>query len=169
MPTLIVPNAAIVTLSTLETITPEDWRRHLDVNLTGAFFMAQEGARRLVAAKSPGRIVFLGSWVAERADPKIIPYCVSKAGLRMLMKEMAKVLAPRDILVNEVAPGFVDAGVSAQVFREMPGRREAATAQVPVGRLITADEVALQVAHLCDPSNRHMTGSVLLMDGGNSL
>jgi NAD(P)-dependent dehydrogenase (short-subunit alcohol dehydrogenase family) len=169
VPSLIVPNAAIVTLTNLRTITPDDWNRHLNINLSGAFYMAQAAALRLVDAGMPGRIVFIGSWVAYMADPRIIPYCVSKAGLRMVMKAMAKELAPNDILVNEVAPGFVDAGVSAQVFREQPGRREAAAARVPVQRMITPEEVAYQVAHLCDPRTNQTTGSVLLMDGGLSL
>jgi NAD(P)-dependent dehydrogenase (short-subunit alcohol dehydrogenase family) len=82
---------------------------------------------------------------------------------------MALELAPQGILVNEVAPGFVDAGLSGRFFREKPGLREQAAARVPIGQLIEACDVARQVAHLCDPANRHMTGSTILMDGGLSL
>ncbi len=169
LPTLVVVNAAVVTLGSTLGAEPEDWDRQIRVNLTGGFHLAQLAARRLVEAGVPGRIVFIGSWVAERADPSIAAYCASKAGLRMLMKCLAKELAPHDVLVNEVAPGFVDAGVSAQVFRESPERRERALAHVPIHRLISAEEVAQQVVTLCEPANRHMTGSVVLMDGGNSL
>lgn len=169
LPSIIVPNAAVVRSGSWASITPDDWRRQLEVNLSGAFFTAQEGARRLIEAGEAGRIVFVGSWAADRPDAAIIPYCVSKAGLRMLMRCLAKELAPHDILVNEVAPGFVDAGVSANIFRERPGAREACVERAPVARLIEVDEVAAQVLHLCDPANRHMAGSTLLMDGGNSL
>lgn len=168
-PTLVVVNAAVVTLASALDTEPDEWDRQLRVNLTGGFHLAQLAARRMIDRGIPGRIVFIGSWVADRADPSITAYCASKAGLRMLMKCLAKELAPHGILVNEVAPGFVDAGVSAQVFREQPGRREESLRRVPIHRLITADEVAQQVAYLCEPENRHMTGSVLLMDGGNSL
>ena len=82
---------------------------------------------------------------------------------------MALDLAPNNILVNEVAPGYVDAGLSGQIFKQEPKIREQAEQRIPTGKLISADEVAIQVLHLCDPANRHMTGSTLLMDGGLSL
>jgi glucose 1-dehydrogenase len=89
--------------------------------------------------------------------------------MRMLCKCMALDLAPTGILVNEVAPGYVDAGLSAAVWIKNPEARENAAERVPIGKLIDAADVAQQVAHLCEPDNRHMTGSVLLMDGGLSL
>ncbi len=169
LPTLIVPNAAIVKMVPLAELTPEYWRKELSVNLDGAFYMAHAGAMRLLQRNRPGRIVFVGSWAAHAVHLAIPAYCVGKAGMRMLCKCMAAELAPHGILVNEVAPGYVDAGLTAQLFRELPGRREEAAREVPVRVLIEPREVALQVAHLCDPENRHMTGSTLLMDGGLSL
>jgi NAD(P)-dependent dehydrogenase (short-subunit alcohol dehydrogenase family) len=167
--TLIIPNAAIVTLKNIHTLSPEEWQRELNINLSGGFYMAQAAALRLVEQKREGRIVFTGSWAAHAPHPHIPAYSVAKAGLRMLCKCMALDLAPHGILVNEVAPGYVNAGLSAQVWQEQPERREQANARVPVKRLIEPEEVALQVAHLCEPANRHTTGSVLLMDGGLSL
>jgi NAD(P)-dependent dehydrogenase (short-subunit alcohol dehydrogenase family) len=166
---LIIPNAAIVTLAGVRDILPEQWRQELNVNLTGAFNLARAAAVRLLHHQRPGRIVFIGSWAAHAPHPSITAYCVAKAGLRMLCKCMALDLAPHGILVNEVAPGYVDAGLSAQLWAKNPGSREKAAGRVPTGQLIDAAEVALQVAHLCEPSTRHMTGSVLLMDGGLSL
>ena len=124
---------------------------------------------RLLEHKRPGRIVFIGSWAAHAAHNAIPAYCVAKAGLRMLCKCMALEFAPHGILVNEVAPGYVNAGLSAQGWAQNPDAREAARQRVPIQELIEPQEVALQVAHLCEPANRHMTGSVLLMDGGLSL
>ncbi len=169
LPTLIVPNAAIVTLKDIHSLTPAEWQRELRVNLDGAFFLAQAAALRLVEHEREGRIVFIGSWAAHAPHHYIPAYSVAKAGLRMLCKCMALDLAPRGILVNEVAPGYVDAGLTAQVWEQEPQRRIEVGARVPVRRLIEAAEVASQVAHLCEPANRHMTGSVLLMDGGLSL
>ncbi len=166
---LIIPNAAIVTLADSRTITPEQWSRELRVNLDGAFHLAQAGTARLLHHGRVGRVVFLGSWAAHTPHTHIVAYCAAKAGLRMLCKCMALELAPHGILVNEVAPGYVDAGLSAQVFREQPLRRARAERTVPLGRLISAEEVARQVAYLCEPGNRQITGSVLLMDGGLSL
>jgi NAD(P)-dependent dehydrogenase (short-subunit alcohol dehydrogenase family) len=166
---LVIPNAAIVTLKGVRTVTPDEWSRELSINLTGAFHMAQSAAMRLLEQKKPGRIVFIGSWAAHAPHPNITTYCVAKAGLRMLCKCMALDLAPAGILVNEVAPGYVNAGLSAQLWAKTPGSREKAAERVPTKQLIEPDEVALQVAHLCEPANRHTTGSVVLMDGGLSL
>ena len=127
------------------------------------------GEQRLLHHGQPGRIVFVGSWAAHAPHPALPAYCVAKAGLRMLMKCLALELGPHDILVNEVAPGWVDAGLSGRIFNDNPGAREDAVGKVPVRRLIAPAEVAYEVAHLCDPAVRHTTGSVALMDGGLSL
>ena len=169
VPTLIIPNAAIVTLKGICILTADEWNRELQVNLNGAFYLAQAGAQRLLYHQQPGRIVFIGSWAAHAVHTRLPAYCVAKAGLRMLCRCMALELAPFGITVNEVAPGYVDAGLSGRIFGEDPRQREKAAKAVPNGALIKPDEVARQVAHLCDPDNRHMTGSVLLMDGGLSL
>ena len=169
VPTLVIPNAATVTLAGVRKVTAEQWSKELGVNLDGAFHLAQAGALRMLAHKKPGRIVFVGSWAAHAPHGNITAYCVAKAGLRMLCKCMAADLAPDGILVNEVAPGYVDAGLSAAIWAKIPGAKENAAQRVPTRQLIEAAEVATQVAHLCEPANRHMTGSVLLMDGGLSL
>lgn len=165
----VVPNAARVTLKNLRGITPADWERELAVNLSGGFYLARAVAARLLAAGLPGRIVFVGSWAADAVHNGLPAYCVSKAGLRMLMRCFALDLAPHGILVNEVAPGFVDAGLSRTVFDAQPGRRESAAAQVPHRQLTSAADVAREVAHLCDPETRHCVGATVLMDGGLSL
>jgi NAD(P)-dependent dehydrogenase (short-subunit alcohol dehydrogenase family) len=169
VPTLIVPNAAIVMPGgALETST-DVWRRTVDVNLSGAFFLAQAAARRLVAARRRGHVIFVGSWAAHAPHPGITAYSVAKAGLRMAMQCLALELAPHGILVNEVAPGRVDAGLSRRLFDENPGFRERARAGVPVGALLEPADVARAVVALCRPDNRQMTGSVVLLDGGLSL
>lgn len=168
-PSLIIPNAAIVTLEGIRTVTPQQWRREMNINLDGAFHLAQSALLRLLEQQKSGRIVFIGSWAAHAPHPHIPAYSVAKAGLRMLMKCLAVDLAPHDILVNEVAPGYVNAGLSGKLFDENPEMRATAEAKVPVRRLISSEEVALEVAHLCEPRTRHTTGSVVLMDGGLSL
>lgn len=168
-PTLIVLNAAIVTPANFRTVKPEQWTRELRINLDGSFYLAQAASKRLLELKKPGRVVFIGSWAAHAPHMHIPAYCAAKAGLRMLMKCMALELAPHNILVNEVAPGYVDAGLSGRFFEAEPQKREKARESVPVGQLIMPDDVAREVAHLCDARLKHVTGSVLLMDGGLSL
>ena len=80
LPDLVIPNAAIVELVSLEQLTPEVWQRHLDVNLTGAMNLAPAAAKRLLESNRPGRIVLIGSWAAEAPHTHIPAYCVAKAG-----------------------------------------------------------------------------------------
>ncbi len=167
--TLIIPNAAIVHIRRMSELTPEEWQRELAVNLGGAFHLARAAVLRLVALGQSGRVVFVGSWAGHVPHTHIPAYCVSKAGLRMLCQCMAAEFAARGILVNEVAPGYVNAGLSGKAFREEPGSAEAARQTVPVRSLTEPEEVALEVAHLCDPACRQITGATIVMDGGLSL
>jgi len=168
-PGIIIANAAVVTFSSVCGITPAQWSNELRVNLDGAFHLTQSATARLVAQGLPGRVVFIGSWAAHSVHPSIPAYCVSKAGLRMLCKCMALELAQHRILVNEIAPGYVDAGLSGRSFEKDLVMKESARQKVPVKELISAYEVAHQVISLCHPLNKHMTGSTVLMDGGLSL
>lgn len=169
VPSLIVCNAGLVRPGRAIEATREDWERTLAVNLSGAFFLAQAGAARLVRLRRPGRIVFVGSWAAEVPHPRITAYSVAKAGLRMAMKCLAADLAASGIAVNEVAPGVVNAGLSRQLMAKRPALRRATRRRIPSGRLLEADDVARGVVSLCDPANAHMTGAVLLLDGGLTL
>jgi NAD(P)-dependent dehydrogenase (short-subunit alcohol dehydrogenase family) len=168
-PTLVIPNAAIVGIAPWLELPVEDWRRVLAVNLDGAFHMASFATREMVKRRLTGRVVFVGSWAAEHVHLQLPAYCVAKAGLRMLTRCMAGALAPHGILVNEISPGFVTAGLADQFPDASKDSHAASRRQVPIGRMIEPDEVASQIVHLCDPANRHMTGSTVLMDGGLSL
>ncbi len=165
---VIVANAAIVNIGSALTAKVEEWKHTMDVNLTGAWLTARTGAKRLLDAGMSGRIVFVGSWAAHAPHVNMVAYSAAKSGLRMLTQTMALELADQGILVNEIAPGFVDAGLSAQIFKENPGQAEKARAQVPTKLLIDAAEVADAITYLCSPSHRNLTGSTLLLDGGLS-
>lgn len=169
MPQSLVVSAAIVTQKNMRELSASEWEREIAVNLHGSFYLAQKAALAWSRAKVPGSIVLLGSWAAHRPHQHVPAYSVSKAAVRMLCQCLALEFAGDGIRVNEVAPGVVDAGLSAQVFDQDPQRREAALKKIPVGALIEVTEVADQVFYLCDPKNRHVTGSTLLMDGGLSL
>jgi glucose 1-dehydrogenase len=139
------------------------------VNLTGVMHMANTAARRMAATECQGSIVLVGSWAAEAPHHHIPAYCVSKAGVRMLCRQLALHYAPNGIRVNEVAPGLVNAGLSRKLFDEDPALRERIVNQVPLRRLVTADEVAWHISQACDPNNRNMTGATITCDGGISL
>lgn len=168
-PEIIIANAATVTLGGINDLSPAQWAQEINVNLNGAFYLSQSATGRLLANKKPGRVIFIGSWAAHAVHSTLPAYSVSKAGLRMLCQCMALELAPAGILVNELAPGYVEAGLSAKIWEENPGQREEAEKKVPVRKLISSEAVAWQVLRLCHPKNEHITGSTILMDGGLSL
>lgn len=169
VPNIIVPIAGMATFKPHLEISAAEWKREMDVNLNGAFYFAESGARRLAATGRPGRIIFMGSWVGVAPYATLPAYCASKAGLRMLSRTMALGLASKGILVNEIAPGFVNAGLTKKHYNEQPGLEEKARESVPIRKLITADDVAMQVLYLCSPAGVHVTGTTLLQDGGLSL
>ena len=168
VPNVIAVNAGVVEPVSILEMTPDRWRRHLDVNLTGAFHVAQAAARQMVA-NSGGTILFTSSWVQDVPSRGIGAYCVSKAGLKMLARQMALELAPHNIRVNVVAPGVVDAGLSGRMFRS--GEADVIPFQraIPLGYLQTADQAADAFWLLAQPEAAYITGASLLCDGGMSL
>jgi NAD(P)-dependent dehydrogenase (short-subunit alcohol dehydrogenase family) len=164
-----IGNAGIVESAPFLDITAEQWRAHLDINLTGCFNLGQAAARLMVARARPGLVLFTGSWVGEIPWPEIAAYCVSKAGVRMLARSMARELAGHGIRVNVVAPGIVFAGMARHQYETDPDYARRASVVVPLGELGTAEQVAQAAAFLCSSEAAYMTGSVLLVDGGASL
>ena len=164
-----IGNAGIVESAPFLDVTAEQWQAHLDVNLTGCFNVGQVAAQLMVERERPGLVLFTGSWVGEIPWPEIGPYCVSKAGVRMLARSMARELAAHGIRVNVVAPGIVHAGMARQQYETDPAYARRASVVIPLGEMGTAEQVAQAVAFLCSPQATYMTGSVLLVDGGASL
>jgi len=168
-PNIIVSNAAVVTLKHLLELTAEEWTREIQINLSGAYFFARTGAAGLRRLQRHGRIIMVGSWAAHAPHPALPAYSVAKAGLRMLTQSLALELAPDGILVNELAPGFVNAGLSGKIYQKNPTLKARDSAGVPLGKLLGAEDVAGQLLYLCSDFASHMTGSTLLADGGLSL
>ena len=162
----LVAAAGVVHWATALEVTYEQWRHVLEVNLEGAFLVAQAVGRELARAGRRGAIAFVGSWIGAAAARGLLPYCVSKAGLDMLAQCLALELAPHGIRVNVVAPGVVDAGVSAQIFRDVPERRKALEDVIPLGSLGRPEQVADAVAYLLSDAAEYVTGSTLIVDGG---
>jgi NAD(P)-dependent dehydrogenase (short-subunit alcohol dehydrogenase family) len=166
---IVCANAGVVDSAPFLEITPEKWQRHIDINLTGSFNVGQAAAQRMVARKIKGRIIFTSSWVADIPWPEIAPYTVSKAGVNMLMKQMARELAVYGIRVNAVAPGIVKAGLAGRQLIEEPLYAARVSKVIPLGDPGTPVEIAQAVVYLASPQTSYMTGTVLLIDGGCSL
>lgn len=165
----LVAAAGVATWSKALDVTVEDWDQTMEVNLRGAFLTARQVAAAMVDSGRRGAMVLVGSWVGVAPSAGLLPYCVSKAGLEMVARCLSLELGPSGIRVNVVAPGVIDAGVSAQIFKEVPARRAALTAVVPLGDLGSAEQVAAAVAFLLSPSAAYITGTALVVDGGMGL
>lgn len=168
-PTIAVICAGKVVAGRLVDQTDAGWRDLMAVNLDGAFYTVRAVIRAMVAAGQGGRIVLVGSWAAHAPHPHIGNYSVTKAGLRMLGRTLALDHAADGILVNEVAPGIVDAGLSRDLFQADPALAGRTRAAIPTKGLIRPEDVARDVAFLVSPDNRNTTGAVLVTDGGLSL
>jgi NAD(P)-dependent dehydrogenase (short-subunit alcohol dehydrogenase family) len=166
---IVCANAGIVTAQPFLGISQQNWQDHLDINLTGSFNVGQSAARKMVERKTEGRIIFTSSWVGEIPWPEITPYTVSKAGVNMLVKQMARELAVYGIRVNAVAPGIVKAGLAGRQLREEPQYAARVAKVIPLGEPGTPVEIAQAILYLASPHTAYMTGSILLLDGGCSL
>ena len=130
---IVCSNAGIVAAEPFLELTTENWQEHLDINLTGCFHVAQAAARRMVTDGTRGRIIITSSWVGQIPWPEITPYSVSKAGVNMLTKQMARELAVHGIRVNAIAPGIVNAGLAGRQLREEPQYAARVEKVIPLG------------------------------------
>lgn len=146
-----------------------DWDKIMDVNLKSAFLTAQAAARSMIRQGVKGKIIFTSSWVQDVPWPEITPYNVTKSGMKMLMRGMARELAPRGIRVNSVAPGIVAAGLAKHQWDHEPAYRRRAEKAIPLGYLQPPESVADAVLFLCSAASDYVTGHTLLVDGGCSL
>jgi NAD(P)-dependent dehydrogenase (short-subunit alcohol dehydrogenase family) len=164
-----IGNAGIVDAAPFLEVSQAQWQAHLDINVTGCFNVGQAAARLMVERGTRGQIIFTGSWVGEIPWPDISAYSVSKAGVRMLARSMARELADRGIRVNVVAPGIVMAGMARRQYESDPDYARRASVVIPLGEFGTAEQIAKATAFLCSADADYMTGAVLLVDGGASL
>jgi NAD(P)-dependent dehydrogenase (short-subunit alcohol dehydrogenase family) len=163
-PDLVVCNAGIVRFGPLIDLSVTDWRAVVDVNLTGTFVTARAGARRMRAAGVHGSIVNITSMNGVAPGPNGGAYGSAKAGANLLTQQMAIEWGPLGIRVNAVAPGLIDAGMSAPIYSD-PEFRERRTSKVPLGRLGTAEDIAAAVLFLASDAASYISGQVLLVDG----
>ena len=162
--TALVNNAGIGPVTPVGAITPNEWRRVLDINLGGAFFAAQAC---LPLMPRGGAIVNVSSVAGHRGGIVVgAHYVASKAALFGLTKSLALAGLPRGVRVNAVAPGPME---TAMTLAWPNGSLETARAGVPIGRLIKPDEVAGAVWFLLSDEAGAITGATLDVDGGMAL
>ncbi len=159
----ILVNNAGITADTLILRMEEDaWNRVLATDLTGAFHCLKAVTGPMMKRRS-GRIINISSVVGVSGNAGQANYAAAKAGLIGLTKSAAKELAGRNVLVNAVAPGFIDTDMT----RAIPEKSlEKLLERIPLGRTGTAQEIASVVRFLAGPEASYITGQVLVVDGG---
>ena len=159
---VLVNNAGITRDNVLMRLRDEDWQAVIDTNLRGAFNTIRAASRGMMKRRS-GRIINVASVVGLTGNRGQANYAASKAGLLGLTKSVAKELGSRGILVNAVAPGYIETDMTADLG-DAP--REALAAQIALGRLGTPEDIAPVVRFLAGPGGSYITGQVLVVDGG---
>ena len=159
---ILVNNAGLTRDNLLIRIKDEDWDAVLDANLKGAF-AAIRAATRGMMKRRWGRIINISSVVGITGNKGQASYAASKAGMLGLTKAVAQELASRNILVNAIAPGFIETEMTAALSAE---QRAALAERIPLARLGTPTDVANAVAFLASEHAAYITGQVLVVDGG---
>jgi NAD(P)-dependent dehydrogenase (short-subunit alcohol dehydrogenase family) len=156
-------------------ITAAEFRRVLDVNVTGTWLVSKACAARMVEAGSGGRICNVSSQAGKRAFPFLGAYCAAKAGVILLTQTMASELGPAGISVNAVCPGTVDTDLLNRdgMFEMLQGGPERLaewiSREIPLGRLQDADEIAAAICWLLSDEARGVTGEALNVSAGQTM
>ena len=146
-------------------VSPENWRRMIDVQLNGTFFCCQAAGRQMVAQHS-GCIVNISSINAEAAFPMRTAYSCAKAGVTMMTKTLAIEWAQHGIRVNAVGPSHTETEMTLQNIQRGMVDVEVLKKRIPLGRLAKVEDVANAVAFLCSERASFITGQALYVDGG---
>jgi 3-oxoacyl-[acyl-carrier protein] reductase len=162
LPSILVNNAAITRDNLLLRMKSEDWDAVLATNLTSVFRLSKACVKKMMKDRR-GRIVNITSIVGVTGNPGQVNYSAAKAGVLGFTKSLAKEVASRNITVNAVAPGFIDTDMTRALNED---QRSALQAQIPLGRLGSADDIAAAVLFLISPSASYITGETLHVNGG---
>jgi 3-oxoacyl-[acyl-carrier protein] reductase len=159
---VLVNNAGVTRDNVLMRIKDDDWNAVLDTNLRGAFNLMRAASRGMMKRRS-GRIINITSVVGIIGNAGQANYAASKAGLIGLTKSVAKELAGRGVLVNAVAPGYIETDMTSDLPE---AARTALMSNIALGRLGRPEDIAPAVRFLAGPGAAYITGQTLVVDGG---
>ncbi len=158
---IVVSNAGIHRTGPFVEMSLTEWRELMATNLDGTFLTCRAAARAMIAGGRPGAMVIVASTNSLVAEPSMSAYNASKAAIASLAASMAIELAPHDIRVNAVAPGTIETEITRPMIAA--GHRFGG---IPLGRIGDAREVAWAVAFLASDEASYVTGTTLVVDGG---
>jgi NAD(P)-dependent dehydrogenase (short-subunit alcohol dehydrogenase family) len=164
---VLVNNAGVVVSKPLFEHTEEDWDYVVDTNLKGAWLTAREFAHHLVERKRPGRIINISSILASRTIGRVPAYCAAKAGLSHLTQVLAMELARYGILVNALAPGYIETDFNRAYFQSDAGK--ALIGRIPLKRIGQSPDLDGALLFLASPASAYVTGAIIAVDGGHGV
>jgi glucose 1-dehydrogenase len=162
---ILVNNAGMDMRADFWEVTEADYDKVLSVNLKGPFFLTQYFVQKLLADNKPGRIVNISSVHEDMAMPHFATYCAAKGGLRMLMRDLAVELGPKNITVNNIAPGAILTPLNKKL-EDDKALLDRLLQNIPLGRVGTVDDVAALATFLASDEASYVTGSTYVIDGG---
>jgi NAD(P)-dependent dehydrogenase (short-subunit alcohol dehydrogenase family) len=165
VPDIVVNNAGIAQGKPSIELTEDDWRSVLDTNLDGAWRVAQESAKAMIAADKGGAIINIASVLGLRVANSLLAYSTAKAALIQATKALALEWARYRIRVNAIAPGYIETEMTRAFFQTEAG--QATVKRVPQRRIGTPADLDGTLLLLASDASSYMTGSVVVVDGGH--
>ena len=163
--TVVVNNAGIVDGERALDVSESEWDRVIDTNLKGAWVVAQEAARRMIAANIGGSIVNIASILGFRVSGRIAPYAISKAGVVQMTKALALEWSRYNIRVNALAPGYVETDINREFLKSDAGAK--LIRRIPQRRIGRPEDLDGSLLLLASDASGYMTGSIIPVDGGH--
>jgi len=165
---ILVNNAGINLKKSALEVTDQEFQQILLTNLISVFALTREVAKSMVAKKS-GSIINISSMAAQYGLPGVVAYAASKTAIEGMTRTLAVELSPNNVRVNCIAPGFIATKMSATALNGDPERKQKVLSRTPMGRLGDPNDVANAAYFLASDDSTFITGTVVPVDGGNSI
>ncbi|WP_280155094.1 SDR family oxidoreductase [Piscinibacter sp. XHJ-5] len=162
---ILVNNAGIQHRAPMLELELKDWQRVIDTNLTAAFLVGKETARRMVARGRGGKIINIGSLTSEAARATVAPYTVAKAGIKLLSRAMAAEWARHDIQANSIGPGYILTDMN-QALVDNPQFDAWVKSSNPSQRWGKPEELVGAAIFLASAASNYVNGQIIYVDGG---